>query len=534
MSLIVASALALALALAAPAVAAPSIAGTWNCCGSGGAAAQTWTITSATGALTGTVGQNGTVVATITGSITGTGVTIISTSSTGYVATFTGTLAANGATMSGSWSDNSTPHPQSGTWAATLAAPSRPSATQVNCYDSGGGGAADYVQCTAAVSDAGGQATVDTPTGTVAFTVTAGSAGGFPGASTCTLAPFATGASTAYCAVTYVAPAGAVASGGEPPISAAYSGDATFAASSGQPETLQAVQAAACAVVYEPVCAGVVAAPADLAGQCVSLGSCSPGTLGAGGGAVQIATDQKSLVVNASCTAATPCQWAAYLAAGGGPQHVTKGQYTANAAAFVDAVAFEQGSIAVAAQDALAQGAMSAGYTSAIEGAENTVFTAQIDHAFTALAAVGTSAGHVSAPLDGDWCSTAADPALCRQNVAALESVVSGSIGQLAGDKATLGVNARYTARAPRTSKHPRHAASTIVIAAAKSETVAPGQVTSVRLPIPAAVRSLLASLLRAHTRTLRANLVIALTSTSGDLATATAPVVIHLRAARR
>ncbi len=104
-------------ALAAP----PSvnISGTWNCCGSGGAGAQQWTISEdAAGSLSGSASNSGAVFASISGTVSENNVTVVTTYSSpaGYVATFTGTVTGSN-TMSGSWSSNAQ---QSGTWTATL------------------------------------------------------------------------------------------------------------------------------------------------------------------------------------------------------------------------------------------------------------------------------------------------------------------------------------------------------------------------------------------------------------------------------
>ena len=104
----------------AQAAGTPDLTGTWNCCGAGGAAAQNFVITSGSGALVGT-GElpSGSVFSTITGSVSGTAVTIVTTYnsfSPGYVATFVGTLSTDQATITGSWTSNVG---QSGTWTAT-------------------------------------------------------------------------------------------------------------------------------------------------------------------------------------------------------------------------------------------------------------------------------------------------------------------------------------------------------------------------------------------------------------------------------
>lgn len=99
--------------------ATPTPAGTWSCCGAGGAGEQTFEITVSGGSLSGTALQGGTPFAPISGSTSGTSVTIVTgpyTSLPSYTATFVGTLAANGDSMSGTWSSTAS---QSGTWTAT-------------------------------------------------------------------------------------------------------------------------------------------------------------------------------------------------------------------------------------------------------------------------------------------------------------------------------------------------------------------------------------------------------------------------------
>jgi hypothetical protein len=123
----VAATLAFACALlgAAPASASTphDLTGTWSCCGSGGAAAQAWTITTmdkASGAFSGT-GLGGSIKMTITGNATGDTLTLTTAyDGSSYSATFKGTLTADSKSMSGSWESNSS---QKGTWTAT-----RPSA----------------------------------------------------------------------------------------------------------------------------------------------------------------------------------------------------------------------------------------------------------------------------------------------------------------------------------------------------------------------------------------------------------------------
>ena len=93
----------------------PSLAGTWSCCGAGGAGPQTWVITSAgTGS-----GSGGGHPWPIQASLSGTSATIITgpyVDLPAYTATFKGTLSATGDSMNGTWSDT---YGQSGTFTAT-------------------------------------------------------------------------------------------------------------------------------------------------------------------------------------------------------------------------------------------------------------------------------------------------------------------------------------------------------------------------------------------------------------------------------
>ncbi len=114
------------LALAGAGAARPTAAdltGTWHCCGGGGAAAQDFVITSGKGALAGqAVLPGGQVFAAITGSVSGTHVTIVTTYNAfapGYVAPFVGTLSGDGNTITGTWTSN---RGQAGTFTATRAA----------------------------------------------------------------------------------------------------------------------------------------------------------------------------------------------------------------------------------------------------------------------------------------------------------------------------------------------------------------------------------------------------------------------------
>jgi hypothetical protein len=118
---LVLAAVACLAAGAAQARIAGGVAGTWLCCGAGGAAAQNFYITAAKGQLHGTAKlPTGRAFAKITGTFAGRKVKIVTTYlasfSPGYVATFTGTLSANGSKLSGRWKSNAG---QGGTWVAT-------------------------------------------------------------------------------------------------------------------------------------------------------------------------------------------------------------------------------------------------------------------------------------------------------------------------------------------------------------------------------------------------------------------------------
>ena len=261
--LVAAAAAALAVGIGVSALAATpgvtlaasptNISGTWTCCGTTSpgttqAGTQDWAITeSSSGVLTGTgLTPSGSVFATITGSQSGSNVTIVTTYTVdvGYVATFTGTVSASGTTMSGNWSstDDGSSTGQSGSWIASLVGgtgttttgtttttPRRPSVTLVVCNYTF---ADDTDVCTATVGDATGQAAQ--PTGTVAFTSTVPGTT-FSGGGSCALAPQTGDVGVTSCSVSY--------EGTETQslqATASYSGDSTFAPSTGATEFLLA------------------------------------------------------------------------------------------------------------------------------------------------------------------------------------------------------------------------------------------------------------------------------------------------------
>jgi hypothetical protein len=215
----------------AGALAAPNITGTWNCCGAGGAAVQTFYIKDASGSLSGHATANGATFASISGKVSGSQVKIVTTyTGSSYVATFSGTVSSAGTSMSGGWNSNAG---QSGTWTATLAGPPRPgpklpSFTSVVCQ----GASATSYTCTAVV----GGATPDrgTPTGSVSFHASAGSVG-----PDCALAPVPGGSGIASCSVTYVTST-AIPEGSEPPVTADYAGGSVLDAKTGGGSVLEA------------------------------------------------------------------------------------------------------------------------------------------------------------------------------------------------------------------------------------------------------------------------------------------------------
>jgi hypothetical protein len=214
------------------AFAATNISGTWDCCGAGGAAEQDFVITDSSGSLSGKgLLPGGTSFAVISGSVSASSVTIVTTYEAsfdaGYVATFVGTLEAGGQGMSGTWSSN---EGQSGSWSATLAG-SAPATTKkgssftaVQCIISTV--ALETSTCTAQVAGYGSSHPVS-PTGSVSFSASSGTIG-----SGCVLAATPGSPGISSCTVSYV-PSATLSPGTPPPVSAHYSGDSNFGPSSG-------------------------------------------------------------------------------------------------------------------------------------------------------------------------------------------------------------------------------------------------------------------------------------------------------------
>lgn len=252
----------------AGAAGSPSAAGTWSCCGAGGAGIQTWVIKSSGGRLSGGGYNGGSEFSPISGSVSGTSVTIVTgpyITDRGYSATFTGKLSASGTSMSGSWKSNVG---QSGTWTATRTAGSpttQPSKKQeeekkkeekakeeakakkktaklatsmiIGCNQEMPDTPLAYFECTVEVSNASTTEPLPTPSGVVTFTVNPGAGGGFRGVNACSLKASEIGGNTAFCSVKYWPPAEGIPIGAQPPITGTYPGNSTFGASSAQPSS---------------------------------------------------------------------------------------------------------------------------------------------------------------------------------------------------------------------------------------------------------------------------------------------------------
>ncbi len=228
---------AVAVGLSVASAQGGGITGTWTTSGNNGWGPQDFVITDSGGSLSGQgVVPGGSAFATLSGSVSGSSVTFTLTYTTdvGYVSTQVGTIGSSGDTMSGTWSStfNGSTTGQSGDWSATLLVAS---ATEVSCTLDDPDTPTAYFDCTATVGDASGSAIQQVPTGTVTFTVNSGGGGGFENP-TCQLQPSQSG-QTAFCDEDYTPPPGGIPVGEQPPITATYSGDATFTGSSAQPES---------------------------------------------------------------------------------------------------------------------------------------------------------------------------------------------------------------------------------------------------------------------------------------------------------
>lgn len=226
------------LAVAAGPAGAADITGTWDL-PAGSVAEQTWTFTAGTGTLAGE-GGGGPYTWPMEGTITGDAVQIKTAyRQTSYTAYFVGTVAAGGATMSGTWSTGGfdAAATSTSTWIANRrggapaptpgpgpAGTRNRTGTMVLCNR--GPNPGDDSVCTATVGDGG--ATPTQPAGDVLFT--AGDGGTFRFGNRCALQPSPGSPNVASCSVTYIPPP----AGGFPDVVAAYQGDATHDPSSGR------------------------------------------------------------------------------------------------------------------------------------------------------------------------------------------------------------------------------------------------------------------------------------------------------------
>jgi hypothetical protein len=466
---------------------------------------------------------------------------------------------------------------------------SRKSATQVDCYDTNPGAPDDYFQCTADVGDASSLSPAMVPGGSVQFAVNAGGGGGFQGSSACGLAPSQTGGPDAFCSVNYVPPAGGIAIGSQPPITATYSGSSVFASSSGQPQTLQAIEASLCSAVYDPVCATFTPLPTTLADLCVSLGSsCLPGAQGDGTQNVTLDPDANSLVVNVDCPTNAPasgdtgasgttsatesarhnplatiadgstgasgqvlpagltaCELQAYLNGTASQDVVDRVQYQLNYNSYVNDVNLESAEELNALQVYFAQAAAQGGYNQTAANVLSLAITQGMKQAYAQVAVEGTDTSNVGVILPTAWCASTENPAACLNNMKQMQEFVDDSFADLANTKLFWEVNAPFKPSTPKkTSRgsavepaqagHRARTAKTkhlpsIVLAESKTVKLAAGQQKRVSLPISKAARTELKQLWRKGIHTLHAKLYVQLVDANGDYTTRTIPVTIHL-----
>jgi hypothetical protein len=465
----------------------------------------------------------------------------------------------------------------------------RKSATQVDCYDTNPGAPGDYFQCTADVGDASSLSPADVPGGSVQFAVNAGGGGGFQGSSTCDLVPSQTGGPDAFCSVNYVPPTGGIAIGSQPPITATYSGSSVFASSSGQPQTLQAIEASLCSAVYDPVCATFTPLPTTLADLCVSLGTtCLPGAQGDGTQNVTLDPDANSLVVNVDCPGNTPasgdtgasgttsatestrqnpvatiadgstgasgqvlpagltaCELQAYLNGTASQDVVDRVQYQLNYNSYVNDVNLESAEKLNALQVYFAQAAAQGGYNQTAANVLSLAITQGMKQAYAQVAVEGTDTSNVGVILPTAWCASTENPATCLNNMKEMQEFVDDSFADLANTKLFWEVNAPFKPSTPKkTSRgsavepaqagHRARTAKTkhlpsIVLAESKTVKLAAGQQKRVSLPISKAARTELKQLWRKGIHTLHAKLYVQLVDANGDYTTRTIPVTIHL-----
>jgi len=479
--------------------------------------------------------------------------------------------------MSGTWSNGGS---ESGSWAATLASGTvttistpttttsttsttitanglRESATQVNCYDADPGTPGDYFQCTADVEDASGLPQAMVPSGTVQFVLNPGGGGAFQNYTTCDLAPSQTGGPSGFCSVYYFPPPSGIPIGSQPPIMATYSGDSVFASSTGQPQTLQGLEAILCEGAYDLDCSGLMSLPPALADACVSLTGCLPGAQNDASEDATVDPDENSLVKgDASCPASkagfviTACEVDAYLNGTASQDVIDKIQYSLNYNTYDTQVTAAQAAQLQSVQSDIQkwEDSVSSDVGSATTlNTLNLLWTSQIKKAYDAADAAGTDTSNVSVTLNDAWCSNFQDPPACQAFVADVQKSVNDSLSALASSKAMLGVNVPLKSSSTTTTKgpllltqaarsvRPRHGRPTVVIASTKKTvTLAPGETKTIYLTIPAFVRVELKRALSKRHRTLRCHLVLELATSNGSYTTRTIPVKLYLTNAKR
>lgn len=252
LAVVLAAGLLTSFAPGASAAATLNVTGTWQAvyhCTSGACAGEaksgTFTLTQAEGssAVAGKLVLNTATPAegTITGTLTGNTLELNGIGEKGYEAKGTEVISEDGQSWSGDYMD--TAH-TSGTLTATResatttptptptptpAAGLLPSATQVLCNLQV---AFSNFICTAQVGDAATSGTPQVPTGTVKFTAPRGAFETLPA---CNLVATPGSPNVASCAATYIPPFGGIPTGTPAPVTAAYQGSTTFAASTGLP-----------------------------------------------------------------------------------------------------------------------------------------------------------------------------------------------------------------------------------------------------------------------------------------------------------
>jgi hypothetical protein len=324
-----------------------------------------------------------------------------------------------------------------------------------------------------------------------------------------------------------------------------------FSGSSGQPQTLSALQADLCAGVYDPDCAGLVPLPTTLADLCVSLGGCDPGAQGDGTETVTIDPDGNSLVpINSqnSGVQLTQAELDAYLAGTASQNVIDRVQYTLNYNTYNNQVFAARATQLQAVQSTIQdwENSVSDNTTTAVTlNSVNLIWTKQIRDAYNAAAEAGTDTSNLTVTLSDAWCNNNQDPPSCFDFVKDAQQHINDSLSSLAKSKASFGVNVPpppkptspspstkgpLQARTARSSKRKRGKPAFVLMATKKPVTLKPGQKKTTYLRIPGFVRTELKHLLREGKRTLHAHLTVTVSTSNGSYTTRTIPLTIHLK----